>query len=703
MTASGVQTVGLRVQNRVLLTLALGAGIGATAAGFVSLAPNRLVSGRPVTLWAGPDYASSAGIAALIATMILASFLPTTKTINWIVAALGLALVLLILFAAGHAAMLLTAGAGPAARASPGAAFWILLFCAALAIVNAMQALRSGPLSGLAIAAFICATAAAMADAGIFNALSIVREYQNNRDIFGAEIGRHCTLVLGSLLPALLLGVPLGVIAVGSPRLRGSLFAILNILQTIPSIALFGILIAPLSALADAVPALAFIGVGGIGLAPAIIALVLYALLPVVRNTYTGLAGVDRAVIETAEGMGLTRRQIFPQGRAAAGVASAARRSSHRHGSSDRARRGRGAGRRRWPRHLCLSGARAERGRPCPAGRDTGDPAGACRGLPAADGDCLRSRARRAMIDLQEVSRRYGDRRVVDRVSLSVAEGEFCVLIGPSGCGKSTTVKMINRLVPLTAGSIRIGGEDVMRVPIERLRRRIGYAIQSIGLFPHWTVEDNIATVPRLLRWPGRRVRDRVTELLELLRLDPEDYRAKYPQQLSGGQQQRVGVARALAADPEVLLMDEPFGALDPVTRDVLQSELARIHKKTGKTIIFVTHDVDEALRLASSIAIMDEGRLVQFGTPLDILERPASDFVRNFVGRRDIGLKRLAVLKVGDRLRQGEVGEGEPIDLDQPLREALSQMIARHTERLPVRGPDGRLAGTVVLADLVK
>ena len=207
-----------------------------------------------------------------------------------------------------------------------------------------------------------------------------------------------------------------------------------------------------------------------------------------------------------------------------------------------------------------FQGLGRERGRPCPAGRDTGDPAGACRGLPAADGDCLRSRARRAMIDLQEVGGRYGDRRVVDRVSLSVAEGEFCVLIGPSGCGKSTTVKMINRLVPLTAGSIRIGGEDVMRVPIERLRRRIGYAIQSIGLFPHWTVEDNIATVPRLLRWPGRRVRDRVTELLELLRLDPEDYRAKYPQQLSGGQQQRVGVARALAADPEVLLMDEPSG-----------------------------------------------------------------------------------------------------------------------------------------------
>ena len=307
------------------------------------------------------------------------------------------------------------------------------------------------------------------------------------------------------------------------------------------------------------------------------------------------------------------------------------------------------------------------------------------------------------MIDVKEVSRSYGDRCVVDNVSLTVAEGEFCVLIGPSGCGKSTTLKMINRLVPLTAGSIRIGGEDVMRVPVERLWRRIGYAIQSIGLFPHWTVEDNIATVPRLLRWSRPRVRKRVTELLELLRLDPEHYRSKYPHQLSGGQQQRVGVARALAADPEVLLMDEPFGALDPVTRDVLQTELGRIHRETRKTIIFVTHDVDEALRLASSIAIMDEGRPIQFGKPLDILERPANEFVRDFMGRRDFGLKRLAVLKVADRLRLGEAAEGEAIDANLPLRDALSEMIARRTERLPVRGPDGRPAGTVALIDVVR
>jgi osmoprotectant transport system ATP-binding protein len=306
------------------------------------------------------------------------------------------------------------------------------------------------------------------------------------------------------------------------------------------------------------------------------------------------------------------------------------------------------------------------------------------------------------MIEIIDVSKSYDDRHVVDRMSFTVPEGHFCVLIGSSGCGKSTTLKMINRLVPLTTGSILVGGEDVMTVPVERLRRRIGYAIQSIGLFPHWTVEDNIATVPRLLNWPRARVRDRVTELLHLLHLYPQEYRSKYPYQLSGGQQQRVGVARALAGDPDVLLMDEPFGAVDPMTRDVLQSELARIHRETGKTIIFVTHDVDEALRLATSIAIMHQGRLVRFGTPLEILEHPMSDFVRDFIGGRDIGLKLLAVHKVADRLRRGEV-EGEPIDADLTLRDALSQMIARHTETLPVRGQDGRNVGTLALADLVR
>ena len=197
------------------------------------------------------------------------------------------------------------------------------------------------------------------------------------------------------------------------------------------------------------------------------------------------------------------------------------------------------------------------------------------------------------MIELEHISKRYDGRPVVDDLSLTVPDGAFCILLGPSGCGKSTTLRMINRLVPFDSGAIRIAGEDIRDVPEEALRRRIGYAIQSIGLFPHWTVEDNIATVPRLLNWPGRRIRDRVTELLELLRLDPESYRRKYPHQLSGGEQQRIGVARALAADPELLLMDEPFGAVDPITRDALQNEIARIHAATKKTIVFVTHDIE--------------------------------------------------------------------------------------------------------------
>jgi osmoprotectant transport system ATP-binding protein len=307
------------------------------------------------------------------------------------------------------------------------------------------------------------------------------------------------------------------------------------------------------------------------------------------------------------------------------------------------------------------------------------------------------------MIEIDEVSKSYGERRVVDRLSLTVGTGELCVLLGSSGCGKSTTLRMINRLIPTDAGSIRVGGEDVTSIPVEALRRRIGYAIQSIGLFPHWTVEDNIATVPRLLKWSAARVRDRVSELLEMFRLDPATYRAKYPHQLSGGEQQRVGVARALAADPELLLMDEPFAAVDPITRDALQAELAHIHRTTRKTIVFVTHDIEEALRLATVIAIMDSGRIVQLGTPLDILEHPANDFVRDFVGHQGLGLKLLSVRKIADRLRRGETAEGEPLGLDASLGEALSAMTARHTDRLPVSDAKGRQIGVIALGDLVR
>jgi osmoprotectant transport system ATP-binding protein len=307
------------------------------------------------------------------------------------------------------------------------------------------------------------------------------------------------------------------------------------------------------------------------------------------------------------------------------------------------------------------------------------------------------------MIEIERISKFYGGRAVVDDLSLSVPDGTLCVLLGPSGCGKSTTLRMVNRLIAADRGTIRVNGEDVAKLPVAALRRRIGYAIQSTGLFPHWRVADNIATVPRLLGWPRRRVEDRVVELLDLFRLDPETYRDKFPHQLSGGEQQRVGVARALAADPDLLLMDEPFAAVDPITRDALQAELARIHKLTGKTIVFVTHDIEEALRLADMIAILDKGRLAQFAPPLDLLEHPASDFVRGFVGIRGIGLNLLGLRKVGDHLRRGEAAAGEPLPLDASLRDALEAMTARHAAALPVADDAGKIVGTINLADLVR
>jgi osmoprotectant transport system ATP-binding protein len=307
------------------------------------------------------------------------------------------------------------------------------------------------------------------------------------------------------------------------------------------------------------------------------------------------------------------------------------------------------------------------------------------------------------VIELDAVTKRYDGRAVVDALSLTVPAGEFCALLGASGCGKSTTLRMVNRLTAIDAGAIRIDGEDVTQLPAEALRRRIGYAIQSVGLFPHWTVEDNIATVPRLLKWSRARVRDRVAELLELLRLDPAGYRGKYPRQLSGGEQQRVGVARALAADPALLLMDEPFGAVDPITRDALQRELANIHKATRKTIVFVTHDIEEALRLATRIAVMKEGRIVQLGTPLDIVEKPATDFVSDFIGQGGLGLRRLSVHRVEERMQRGETAPGEPLALDVSLRDALSAMTARRADRLPIADAMGRPVGVIALADLVR
>jgi osmoprotectant transport system ATP-binding protein len=307
------------------------------------------------------------------------------------------------------------------------------------------------------------------------------------------------------------------------------------------------------------------------------------------------------------------------------------------------------------------------------------------------------------MISFDAVSKNFGGANVVDALSFTVEAGEFAVLIGPSGSGKSTTLKMINRLIDRDAGVIRFDGQDVQAVAVEALRRRMGYVIQSGGLFPHWTVERNIAAVPSLLRWSRARIAERVEALLHLLRLDEEGCRGRYPHQLSGGQQQRVGVARALAADPDVLLMDEPFGALDPITREALQVEIARIHAETGKTIVFVTHDMQEALKLASRIVILDHGRLVQVGTPIELLTAPANDFVREFVGQDDPGGRLLAIETVAQRVRAGEVAPGPPIAASATLRQALSAMIVRHEDRIGVADPAGRPIGTLYLADIVR
>jgi osmoprotectant transport system ATP-binding protein len=359
------------------------------------------------------------------------------------------------------------------------------------------------------------------------------------------------------------------------------------------------------------------------------------------------------------------------------------------------------------------------------------------------------------VISLENLTKRYGDHLAVDGLTLHIPDGEVAVLIGPSGCGKTTTLRMINRLIEPSGGRIVIDGADIATLKPEELRRRIGYVIQSVGLFPHLTVADNIATVPRLLGWKADRVAQRTRELLDLVGLEPGAYGAKYPRQLSGGEAQRVGVARALAADPPVLLMDEPFGAVDPLNRDRLQAEFARIQRELKKTVVFVTHDVDEAIRLADKIALMRDGRLQQYDTPETLLDHPANKFVHDFVGA-DAALKRLGRVRVEGAMRRhvpvAELGDvaaiekaacsperfiyltdaagvlagwvdcrvldfGTPaseaatiidwreaaVRTDTSLKDALSRMLALGYRAVPVTDEAGRLLGDVSLDDVEK
>ena len=307
------------------------------------------------------------------------------------------------------------------------------------------------------------------------------------------------------------------------------------------------------------------------------------------------------------------------------------------------------------------------------------------------------------MIRLEELTKAYdtpqGLVTAVDRVSFEVGSGETCVLLGPSGCGKTTTLRMINRLVAPSAGKIYLAGRDTDTVDPVELRRGIGYVIQQIGLFPNMTVAENISVVPRLLGWDAARRRRRAEELLALLALPPGAFADRYPSELSGGQAQRVGVARALAVDPPVLLMDEPFAALDPVNREAIQDEFLRMQQKLRKTILFVSHDIDEAVKMADRIAIFNAGRLVQFAAPDEMLAHPTDAFVASFVGR-DRTLKRLRLTRVREVMTGADDGPGDTnvptVPADDDLRSVAALFLEFDTESLRCIDAAGRVVGIV-------
>jgi osmoprotectant transport system ATP-binding protein len=288
----------------------------------------------------------------------------------------------------------------------------------------------------------------------------------------------------------------------------------------------------------------------------------------------------------------------------------------------------------------------------------------------------------------------------VDDLTLEIPAGRTCVLIGPSGCGKTTTLKMINRLVEPTRGRISINGRDVSRADPVQLRRGIGYVIQQVGLFPHMTIAENVATVPRLSAWSPARIEARVHEMLGLVGLDPATYARRYPRELSGGERQRVGVARALAGDPPVMLMDEPFGAVDPITRTRLQAQFLEVFRRLAKTIVFVTHDVDEAIRMGDVLAVLRGGHLVQQGPPEEVLRRPADAFVEDFLGA-DRALKRLGLVRVREAMTAAPAADVPPAPLvaaDATLRDALGLLLAPGPGLLAVVDGEGRPVGVISL-----
>jgi osmoprotectant transport system ATP-binding protein len=306
------------------------------------------------------------------------------------------------------------------------------------------------------------------------------------------------------------------------------------------------------------------------------------------------------------------------------------------------------------------------------------------------------------MIEIDALTKDYLELTVVDHVSMKIDDGDICVIVGTSGSGKTTLLRMINRLIEPTSGSVKMDGRDTRSVPAHLLRREIGYAIQGHGLFPHRTVGQNIATVPGLMGWDKARIERRVEELLDLFQLPAAQFRDRLPSELSGGQQQRVGVARALAAEPKLLLMDEPFGALDPIIRAKAQADLLGIQKRFGTTIVLVTHDMEEAIHLGTRIAVMDKGRLLQCATPAEIVVRPATEFVGELLGSGDRAFRLLGLKRIADFVEPGEA-EGTPVSTEQTLRDGLEEALWSGRSAVPVVDATGKPVGRLTLAAVEK
>jgi osmoprotectant transport system ATP-binding protein len=294
------------------------------------------------------------------------------------------------------------------------------------------------------------------------------------------------------------------------------------------------------------------------------------------------------------------------------------------------------------------------------------------------------------MIRLEGIQKTYDDGfQALKDIDLEFKKGEINVLIGPSGCGKTTTMKMLNRLIDFTSGKIYIDGKDITSIDTIDLRRSIGYVIQHIGLFPHMTIYDNVATVPKLLKWDKERINKRVIELLDMVGLEPDTFKKRFPSELSGGQQQRIGVIRALAAEPSIILMDEPFSALDPISREQLQDELVRLQKEINKTIIFVTHDMDEALKIADQIILMKDGEVVQKGTPSEILQSPANDFVEEFIGKERLG--NATVMPKVEKIMVRNIDVASP---DESVSNTIAKMTNNKTDSIVVLDDNNKIQG---------